>query len=85
MPSSLPCTIAVDCLGFVGWGSNDVKKHRSKIEIKILNPETENSQIPAPLYVNKMGKVETVVANLCRRILRITLQNVYSVSFRRCF
>lgn len=20
------------------------------------NPETENSQIPAPLYVNKMGK-----------------------------
>ena len=56
-----------------------------KDQIKIENPETENSQIPAPLYVNKMGKVETGVANLCCKILRIALQRVDSISFRSCF
>lgn len=28
-PSSLPCTITTDCLGFVGVGRNDVNKQRN--------------------------------------------------------
>jgi len=43
-----------------------VKKNKKwtkdKLEqIKIENPETENSQIPAPLYVNKTGKWKQVL------------------------
>ncbi len=65
-----------------------MKQHRNEKkydQIKIENPETENSQIPAPLYVNKTGKVETGVANLCRKILRIALQKINSISFSSIF
>lgn len=43
-----------------------MKKNRNgkndKLEqIKIENPDTKNSQIPAPLYVNKTGKWKQVL------------------------
>lgn len=44
MPSSLPCTITLYCLGFVALETNDVGKKKQRKRIKIENPETEKNK-----------------------------------------